>query len=101
MKKTLLISGAVFMAVAASAFELGKEAVNIYYNRINTRPAMEMSRYLGKVFGKKFKTIKLPKADFSQPGIYVGFEAPGVKYDIPENKKEFIATFADETKVFI
>ena len=101
MKKILLISGAVLMTVAASAFELGKKAVNIYYNRINTRPALEMSQLLGKVFGKKFKAVQLKKADFKNPGIYIGFEAPGVKYTLPENKKEFIATFADDNRVFI
>ena len=42
MKKTILILGAVLMTVAASAFELGKQDANIYYNRINTRPALEM-----------------------------------------------------------
>ncbi|MBE6362332.1 MAG: DUF4838 domain-containing protein [Lentisphaerae bacterium] len=101
MKKILLISGAVLMTVAASAFELGKKAVNIYYNRINTRPAMEMSQLLGKVFGKKFKAVQLKNADFKNPGIYIGFEAPGVKYTLPADKKEFVATHADESKVFI
>ena len=67
------------MTVTASAIELGKQAVNIYYNRINTRPALEMSQFLGKVFGKKYKTVQLKTADLSKPGIYVGFEAPGVK----------------------
>ena len=58
MKKTILIFGAVLMTVTASAIELGKKAVNIYYNRINTRPALEMSQLLGKVFGKKYKAIQ-------------------------------------------
>ena len=89
------------MTVTASAIELGKQAVNIYYNRINTRPALEMSQFLGKVFGKKYKTVQLKQVDLSKPGIYVGFEAPGVKYTIPADKKEFIATYADENRIFI
>ena len=89
------------MTVAASAFELGKQAVNIYYNRINTRPALEMSQYLGKVFGKKFKAVQLKQVDLTKPGIYIGFEAPGVKYTIPADKKEFVATFADDSRIFI
>ena len=101
MKKTILIFGAALMTVTASAIELGKQAVNIYYNRINTRPALEMSQFLGKVFGKKYKTVQLKKVDLSNPGIYVGFEAPGVKYTIPADKKEFIATYADENRIFI
>ena len=101
MKKYLLISGAVLMSVAVSAFELGKQPANIYYNRINTRPALEMSQLLGKVFAKKYKMVQLKKADFSKPGIYIGYEAPGVKYSIPADKKEFIATFADNDRIFI
>ena len=89
------------MTVAASAFELGKQAVNIYYNRINTRPALEMSQYLGKVFGKKFKTVQLKKVDLTKPGIYIGFEAPGVKYTLPADKKEFVASFTDDNRIFI
>ena len=101
MKKILLISGAVFMTVAASAFELGKQAVNIYYNRINTRPALEMSQLLGDVFEKKFETVQLKKVDLTKPGIYIGFEAPGVKYDLPADKKEFVASYADDNRIFI
>ena len=89
------------MAVAAGAFELGKQSANIYYNRINTRPALEMSQLLGKVFGKKYKTVQLKNADFSLPGIYVGFAAPGVKYNIPADKKEFTAAYADDNRIFI
>ena len=99
--KTFLTLGVVIMAVSAGAFELGRQAANIYYNRINTRPALEMSQLLGKVFAKKYKMVQLKKADFSLPGIYIGFEAPGVKYSIPADKKEFIATFADDERIFI
>ena len=47
MKKFLLVTGAVIMTVAAGAFELGKSGTNIFYNRINTRPALEMSQLFG------------------------------------------------------
>ena len=101
MKKAILFLGAVLMTVTASAFELGKQGGNIYFNRINTRPALEMSQLLGKVFGKKYKAVQLKNGDFSKPGIYIGFPAPGVKCNIPADKKEFIATFADSNRVFL
>ena len=106
MKSKVFTVFAAFFAVAlsAAAFELGKSDETIYFSKGNQLPAAEMSKLLGKVFGKNYKTVLLAKADkksLKTPGIYIGFAAPGYRYNIPADKKEFIGRFADDKRLFI
>ena len=100
--KSLIISiAAVAFCVTAAAFELGKENAVIYCSKVNTVAANEMSALLNQVFGKKYKVVTLKKADLSKPGIYIGYVPAGVKYDIPADKKEFVARYADKDRLFL
>ena len=100
--KSLIISiAAVAFCVTAAAFELGKENAVIYCSKVNTVAANEMSAFLNQVFGKEYKGVTLKKADLSKPGIYIGYVPAGVKYDIPADKKEFVARYADKDRLFL
>ena len=92
---------AVALCATAAAFELGKTNAVIYCSKVNSVAAGEVSTLLGKVFGKKFKVVTKKDKDFSNPGIYIGFAPEKVKYSIPADKKEFIGTYADDTRLFL
>ena len=101
IKSLFVCCAAVAVALTSAAFELGKDDAVIYHSKVNKVAANEMSLLLNKVFGKKYTVKSLSKAEFDKPGIYVGFAAPGQKYSIPADKKEFIGTYADDTRLFL
>ncbi len=101
IKSLVITIAAVVFCVTAAAFELGKENAVIYCSKVNTVAAKEMSALLNKVFGKEYKVVTLKKADLSKPGIYIGYVPAGVKYDIPADKKEFVARYADKDRLFL
>ena len=101
IKSLIITVAAVALCVTAAAFELGKNNAVIYCSKVNEVAAKEMSSLLNKVFGKEYKVVSLKKADLSKPGIYIGFIPKKVKYNVPEDKKEFIARYADKERLFL